>query len=542
MADRAIGTARGTVLAYHARTKHHFHRYAAGPHGLDWDSQPDPFRSFAGATVFPLPLLAPGQPGIGYAELFSPAATRTASWSLATLAGVLELGLGLAAWKAYGRHRWALRCNPSSGNLHPTEAYFVGGAPPGLAFGVYHYLSRDHVLERRARLPDAPWPGPGGLIALTSVPWREAWKYGERAWRYCLLDAGHAAASLRLAAACFGLGARLCWHYGDDDLATLTGIDRAADFGDAEEEIPELALWLGADARCPEGPLPSPVDWQGRANRLSPYHAHEWPAISEAVRAAHKPPTATTPQAFEPLPPLLASDATVPAATLIRRRRSAQAYDGHTGMEAARFFRLLDATRPRPGVPAPDVLPWSPAIHLLFFVHRVEGLPPGLYLLARSAAGEKRLRHALARGCDWERPAHAPAGLAVYRLAEGDVRDAAKRLSCHQDIAADGAFALAMLGELDGVLEEGPWGYRRLLVEAGAIGQVLYLEAEAAGLSGTGMGCFFDDPVAELIGLKDPGIISVYHFAVGRALPDERLATVPGYAHLGDRFREPLNK
>jgi hypothetical protein len=38
---------------------------------------------------------------------------------------LFELSLGLSAWKSYGSKRWALRCNPSSGNLHPTEGYLL---------------------------------------------------------------------------------------------------------------------------------------------------------------------------------------------------------------------------------------------------------------------------------------------------------------------------------------------------------------------------------------------------------------------------------
>ena len=46
-----------TVLDYHQRTKHHFQHYAAGPEGLDWKNQPDPFRAFAGSAKLELPLL-----------------------------------------------------------------------------------------------------------------------------------------------------------------------------------------------------------------------------------------------------------------------------------------------------------------------------------------------------------------------------------------------------------------------------------------------------------------------------------------------------
>ncbi len=95
----------------------------------------------------------------------------------------------MTAWKSYGAQRWALRCNPSSGNLHPTEGYLLCPALPGLPAGVYHYLSRDHVLEHRAAVDEPQWteafPESGVLVGISSIHWREAWKYGMRAWRYC---------------------------------------------------------------------------------------------------------------------------------------------------------------------------------------------------------------------------------------------------------------------------------------------------------------------------------------------------------------------
>jgi hypothetical protein len=78
-------------------------------------------------------------------------------------------------------------------------------------------------------------------------------------------------------------------------------------------------------------------------------------------------------------------------------------------------------------------------------------------------------------------------------------------------------------------LDEGPWWYRRLHWEAGVLGQALYLEAEAAGVRGTGIGCFFDDVVHETLGLADDRFRDLYHFTVGGALEDRRLTTKPGY-------------
>jgi hypothetical protein len=87
-----------------------------------------------------------------------------------------------------------------------------------------------------------------------------------------------------------------------------------------------------------------------------------------------------------------------------------------------------------------------------------------------------------------------------------------------------------MIAEYEAQLvEHGPSFYRCLFWEAGAIGQVLYLEAEAAGVRGTGIGCFFDDPVHDVFGLRDLAFQSLYHFTVGGPVDDPRLTTLPPY-------------
>ena len=131
------------VRAYHERSKHHLTRYAAGPGRLDWDTQPDPLRHYAGAPPLELPVLADDLPAC-WDDLFVPGAVPEQALNLGTLAHLLQLALGLAAWKHYGTSRWSLRCNPSSGNLHPTEGYLINPDLPGLPAGVYHYQPSDH--------------------------------------------------------------------------------------------------------------------------------------------------------------------------------------------------------------------------------------------------------------------------------------------------------------------------------------------------------------------------------------------------------------
>jgi len=64
----------------------------------------------------------------------------------------------------------------------------------------------------------------------------------------------------------------------------------------------------------------------------------------------------------------------------------------------------------------------------------------------------------------------------------------------------------------------------------GVVGQVLYLEAEAIDIRGTGIGCFFDDPMHSVLGLKTLRYQSLYHFTIGGPVEDPRLRSVPPYS------------
>lgn len=536
------------ALSYHQQTKHHLHSYARSLGYLDWATQPSPFRAFQGVRTIELPLAADGL-HTTYAELFTPSAVLAQPLNVKSVGVLFELALGLSAWKEFKGNRWALRCNPSSGNLHPTEGYAILPVLPDLEPGVYHYVSRDHCLERRCFLEDSAaaelasaLPADSLLVGLSSIHWREAWKYGERAFRYCQHDVGHAIATMRYAAAALGWHAVLLDSLADDDVAAVLGLNRGADFAGVDvhdHEHPDALILI---SREPAAALPRelPVEticgshWWGQANQLSPSHV-DWPVIEDVAKATWKPSLVSTawPErgAPAPLPPLSAA-CRVSAATLIRQRRSCQALDGQTAISADVLYRMLDHLLPRPAVPW-DVLPWPPQVHLGIFVHRVTGLPPGLYVLERDVAIHDRLRGALKQSFLWERPARCPEHLRLYCLMRGDLRHTAQLVSCHQDIAADGAFSLGMIADFTPTIRaHGAWWYRRLYWESGVLGQVLYLEAEAAGVRSTGIGCYFDDAFHELLGLKDEEFQDLYHFTVGGAIEDHRLLTLPPYAHL----------
>jgi SagB-type dehydrogenase family enzyme len=566
------------VMRYHQQTKHCFDRFAPGPGQLDWANQPDPFRRYEGSKIFALPRLqadkAPVSPP--YDDLFRPDAIASVALTAFSLSRFLECSLAITAWKQAGEVRWALRANPSSGNLHPTEAYLLVDQLPGLsaAPGLYHYAAREHGLELRAEWPTEGFslllrglPAGAFLVGFASVHWREAWKYGERAFRYCQHDVGHALGSTRFAARMLGWRMQLLDGLDDDTVASLLGVDRVDDFEGAEREYPDSLAVIWPDAAAgsvarKSVPVPlwldgwnmhdlPPCRWHGKANRLSRNEPVRWKALEDVQTAAWKSDQerSTVELHCDAGPVPVTADASVSAsgpsssppgaATLMRQRRSALAFDGRTSMPVDRFFALLARTLPRVERHlgrrlAPwDLLPWAPTIDLALFVHRVDGLAAGLYLLARDPARVASLRRATYKEYAWSVPPGCADDLPLFLLQQADVRKLAAQLCCGQAIAADGAFSLAMIAEFAPSLRRhGAWFYRRLFWETGLIGQVLYLEAQALGLRGTGIGCFFDDPVHQVMGFGDSTFQSLYHFAIGAAVDDPRLTTLPPYDSL----------
>jgi SagB-type dehydrogenase family enzyme len=553
------------VLRYHDGTKHHFNRFAPSLGYLDWASQPRPFRSFDGAPVlslYPAPGTAPPilrPPRVTYDSLFEGPRPPPLPFSAGAIGHLLRHALGLSAWKSFRGSRWSLRVNPSSGNLHPTEAYLITGPMADLTAtpAVWHYAPDRHALEqrcafdveawRRLQVPGIPDPEELFLLALTSIHWRESWKYGERAFRYCQHDLGHAVATLAVSAASCGWRLTMLPGFPQRAIAAMAGLDRDEDFTEAEREEPACLLMAtrqdGPDLRAAAQAEPSPAfvaaiaagRWFGRASQLSEDHVR-WSFIDDVAEATEdcgRNGAAISAEAapFDlDVPAASGSDRQLDAQALVLQRRSAVALDGVSPIGLESFLLMLRRSLPRSGIPW-EAAWWDPRIHFLLFVHRVKGLRPGLYMLTRNGRAVPRLRAACRPEFLWEPAAD---GLPLWLLYAGDCRHLAGRLSCDQEIAADGFFSLGMVADVEASLTaQGASFYRHLFWESGMAGQVLYLEAEAAGARGTGIGCFYDDPVHEVLGLDGALFQSLYHFTIGMPVEDTRLTSEPGYGWEG---------
>jgi len=542
------------VYEYHDRTKHHLHQHARSLGYMDWDSQPDPFRHYEQTLTLPLDH-PPVTETPTYDSLFSSPLRKSAHLNRTSISRLFYESLAISAWKQAGGNRWSLRVNPSSGDLHPTESYFIAGPIDDLNEGptVFHYSPFKHALEHRVTLRSEEWyeigrnmPPEFLLVALTSIYWRESWKYGERAYRYCHHDVGHAIATVTFAAAALGWQTKLIHSISDDELATLLGLHLQegveaehrdcllaifpADKNDSITE-PTLNLSPAVLKRLNE------CEFEGSPNTLSNSH-HAWPIIDTVAATCRadggysldaKQDETTEAKIIN----TFVKDRLISARKIIRERRSAVSLDGSTSIIKETFYTMMAHVTPHPSNKITDALSWPARISLAIFVHRVEGLPSGLYLLVRDPGHEPSLRKALRADFHWVKPKDCPESISLYLLAKLDARDTAQVICCHQDIAADGAFALGMLAAFDISLKlYGAPIYPRLFWETGLIGQILYLEAEAAGIRSTGIGCFFDDAMHDVLGIHDHTWQSLYHFTVGGPVEDRRIQTLPSYWHL----------
>jgi SagB-type dehydrogenase family enzyme len=476
-----------TWREYHEATKHSPESLARSGHTLDWASMPDPFRHYEGVPLLDLPADPPRPDLPALAVLQGAAGTTPARDGATFLSQLLFYSAAISATKRVpgGGYRYALRVNPSSGNLHPTEFHFATRGFKDWPDGLYHYRPSSHMAEQRALgnfhtlldRADAPI-----VFVLTSIAWREAWKYRDRAYRYCLHDMGHAGESLALAAQAMGCRTVAQTHFSDDEISRVCRLH--------DDEWPMLIVGVEGGAVPLREPDARKIQWfGGQANPLS---ASEIVYESiEQMHAATKLSRIGTPEPAPPgggeirLPPPASS--TRPFGEVMRTRRSALDFEGGArSISLAQLSAILSVTRQR-------------FVQLYLYVHRVEDLQPGVY------------RYWPQRG-------------ELELIRSGDQRVMAAGLSLGQDLAGNSCVTFSMIADIERAARTyGDRGYRYVHFEAGAIGQRLYLAAEALGLRATGIGAFFDDAVDRYLNLTPEQGQVIYHFAIGYPVPDPRL-------------------
>ena len=148
--------------------------------------------------------------------------------------------LSYLLWASTGIQRiedgYEFRTVPSAGALYPIETYVVVNDVRKLEAGVYHYSIKAHQLEQlkqgefrqeitAAALGQGMCQTSAVVFVWSAVFERCKWKYGQRAYRYIYLDAGHIAENLALAAVSLNLGSCEIGALYDNQVNAILGID-----------------------------------------------------------------------------------------------------------------------------------------------------------------------------------------------------------------------------------------------------------------------------------------------------------------------------
>jgi len=508
-ADEAAETT--TALGIHRRTRN----TRFGPFGRIGlpGRKTAPFKTYPGLRRVKLPAGSPasglplGDAVRGYA---SAAGFSSEALTLSELARLLQLTNGVTGRTSRGAAR---RAAPSAGALYAGEVYVLAERVGDLAPGVYYYAVLEHELvEVRGGSPLAAAASAveesgameraAAVVVLTNVFDRYARRYGDRGYRYALIDSGHQGENLRLAAFAAGIGDRAPLRFEDDRLNEHVGIDGREEAVCAVHAVgrrgePAAHSTQPVRALAEKGEVdPAAIPQRGPA----PERYHE---ATKLVPAASPPPGASgtrgegaprgatdAVEIAQPaassllLPKGIPSPPTSVDAT-IRVRRSTRSFESSPlSLEDLGF--VLEMAKGH------AALERAPGVELLVVVHRVKDLGAGLYRYDSRA-------HALAT------------------LRTGDLREALTRTCLGQEKAGLAGVALAMVAELArSAAARGERAYRDLLVEAGAIGERVYLAAEARGLSARNLAAFRDGELNALLGTDGRERAVIHLTLVGR--------------------------
>lgn len=489
-----------TAFAYHKETNHARSRLDGAP--LDWANQPDVFKCYPDAGRIPLPSLR-GLCGQSLWDIVSnkKIETELCQISLEFLAGIFAMGNGITLKRVHGGMVYTFRSAASAGALYPVEIYADIRSAKGVEPGLYHVNIRDYSLERLRSYPGFALgnAGPSVRVFLTGIFYRSAWKYRKRAYRYILNDVGHVAGNMLLEAMARGIDANLQFDFPDDRINGFLGLD-------PEREVCLACLGLGPGLSrddlfrpgCFEG-MDDPLEFQA-----SPVSAKEisYPRNVEIHRSGRMASPLKNEDKnldFKALSGRVSRWETIPAALpgngvkgfsdSIFNRRSRRNFIGKPLTDGqltallgivAQTWRLI---RDRSGF-HPGFLPG-------FVCGGTGSVPPGFYIID---PGQNR-----------------------FGLLEEGVLIPSMAGACLDQLwlkmAGVHFVLISNVASVDETL--GPRGYRRVMINAGLMGQVIYLAAVSLGLGCCGIGAYYDDETAQILDLDDQDRL-MYLLAVGR--------------------------
>ena len=218
---------------FQQETKYHKDKMSGKP--LDWASQPKIYKNYPDCQTISLPDISPHSDTTLHEVLKSRKSIRKYQNKIISreiLSYFLWASTGIT--RREGGHEF--RTAPSAGALYPIETYLVVNNAEEVNSGVYHYNIHNHYLEllkegyyavetAHAALGQRMCAEAPVVFIWTAIFERMKWKYGQRAYRYIYLDAGHIAENLALTATSLGLGSCQIGALFDDEVNHIIDVD-----------------------------------------------------------------------------------------------------------------------------------------------------------------------------------------------------------------------------------------------------------------------------------------------------------------------------
>jgi SagB-type dehydrogenase family enzyme len=508
-----------SALEYHEETKHSELSVRMSMRRLDWANRPAPFKVYKDAPSIPLPCDFPRPHGRALRAIVG--ADKEAPRrhpDLGLLAEILFFSAGLTRKMGKGENTYYMRAAPATGALYPIELYVVCVEVPGLGAGIYHFNPLDFALMKlregdyRAELGSAGCSdclGSPVTIILTSLAWRNAWKYEARSYRHWFWDSGVIAANLLATCSSEGLPVKLLLGFVDSEIDALLGLEKGK-----EATVAVAAVGAGSASTTPrkmrEGirsiPFASepvsreeveyPIVW--KTNGASAL------ANSEDVKAwreSFKPQNREAPHG-RPAPalsPAGEADQSPPALGEVILRRGSTRKFARRSISFEQASRIITASSGN--VPL-DLLPAGETLLDLYFVaNDVQGLQPGSYFFDRGKAS-------------------------LEQLKEGQFRSMTSYLCLDQPLFGDASAVFFLMADLDRVTGSlSNRGYRAAQFEAGVRAGKIYLSSYALGMGASGS-TFYDDAVTEFLSPHAKGKSTMMAVGVGVPTYKVRQGTV----------------
>ena len=426
--------------SYHQNTKHSYNSIRTNPNRVDWNNPPNKFKFYSKE----------------YKRVHLNSSNQNYNF--------LYLISGISAKKSYPSGEYYLRINPSAGALYPNEVYFQVRNVDGFEDGIYHLevgsssavlLQKLEFNQGMEELLELSYSVDGFIFFISSIYFRSSWKYKNRAFRYCLLDAGHLIGTMEASSYLFDKKFEILYDFSKEKLNEFFSFDEKEFFtsivivGDKKESRKESFSLT----------LPTLDGASYTEENISFFEKNELVEIAykESLKIVDKKSQEKSAifnfqkQRFQ---------------DTIFKRRSIREFTQQS-ISKLQFESIM-------GVVTQAIKSdCDEQVDIFYVVNRVEGLILGLY-----KNGEL--------------------------LKTGDFSSKAGYLCLEQDLGKSSAVTFFLTSKTK--------NYQELYQKAGVIGHRLYLASNYLDIGCSGIGAYYDDEVCEFI---EENTMVLYSLAIG---------------------------